>query len=637
MEYQPPAPPHTNIFENYIDTQRYAGHTSEGGPLPAYLLTQQFEETPGTFDPYAYYDYSRRTLADFRADPPLFENESPRDTRKWSKMRMNVRTTGTRSGADPAAHPEMFMGFMDEDTRTPGDDHFPAWKMAAQMAARAHYLKPAEPEGASHLGEGEPGDIEPETERYKKLLKARAYAKRNVRMFGRSIENDQARAGRDWMPLPCVVGDQKAEGGAGSSEQAETTMRRQKRAEYTPGDEKHCARPRSSRQTSMALRAAMACARASGGGASELIGRESHGGAPIRIDASARADAHARLIRHRGSGPAEVVVEKNPTQGQRGQPSLRHLAMNMADCARQAESEMAGDDTPGPGAVAPRSWHLDPGDPLALLHRATGHEAERSQEILEIATQIASRTTRGPWSMPHLAVHRDGSLGRALEWGGGPESAMIDDAVPSYLAVDALLMQRACAIPQETALIRRKMVTDARKPTTSELTFANRTAALLAQYKGAVVASSRTYRDMEMGADAMQVHNAHLASIGSAPASWHHAQRALTETQLTAEPQHCTRTATSTPREAPVAANMMRAAMFATRVDQSQQTEGRAGDFTSAGIRRGDMSDWVGPPDERERQLGHVAPRVGRPEPMFQRRRRDAVYEDGMTPALDLA
>jgi hypothetical protein len=629
MEYQPAALTHTDIFENFIDTQKAQGHTSEGGPLPAYLLTRQFEETPGTYDPYAYYDYSRRTLADCRADAPLFECETPWDTRKWSKTRMNVRTTGTRSGADPAAHPEIFLGFMDEDTRTPGDDHFPAWRIAQQMAARAHYLKPVEPEGASHLGENVADGVEPENQVYKKLNVARARVKRNLRMFGRSIENDQPRAGRDWQPLPCAVNDQIADGGAGSAEKPATTMRHQMRAEYNPGDEKR-GRQRPARvmksSDAASLRAARACAMAPGGGASEVIERESvaRAAAPARRDASARADKTARTLRHSARGPSEHVAEaESSVQAVRNGTSVWHLARNMANVARRTSSDMAADDTPGPGVMAPMRWHLDTGDPLALLHRATGHEAARQQEILHIATEIARRTTLSPWSAPHLGIRADGSLGRALEWGGGPERAMIDDQTPSYLIVDALLMKRACERPRETALIRRKMLTDARKPTGTEIELANQTMNLLNGYKGAVIANSRTHRDMEMASDALLEYNLRQQSIGESPASWHHAQRVHTETQLTAEPVHCLRgPARSAPREAPVAANIVRAAMRATRCDAQRMD----------GVRHprcGDMSDRIAPVGERERGIGSM--RLGRVGPS-----RCGQMEMGMTPALNI-
>ena len=338
-------------------------------------------------------------------------------------------------------------------------------------------------------------------------------------------------------------------------------------------------------------------------------------------------------MRHRGRGPSVTVAESNPTQSQRGGADLQYLAVSMADVARKTAANMASDDTPGPGVFTPRKWHLDPGDPLLLLHRATGHDADRQQDILNIALDVARRATMGPWSVPHLAIHKDGSLGRALEWGGGPERAMVDDQMPSYLMVDALLMKRACERPRETDLIRRKMITDARQPTGSEIAIANQTAALLNHYKGAVMASTKTYRDMEMASDAMQVHNQRQQNIGDSPASWHYAQAAMTETQLSAEPEHALRgPAKLAPRESPVATGVMRSAVSATRRDQMEQTEGRAGDFSMAGARRGDMSDRIDAPIEGVRNIGGA--RVGR-QGAHSAFRNAPASDIAMTPALD--
>jgi hypothetical protein len=289
---------------------------------------------------------------------------------------------------------------------------------------------------------------------------------------------------------------------------------------------------------------------------------------------------------------------------------------------------MAADETPGPGTLAPRSWHLDQGDNLALLHRATQHDAERQQEVLRIATEIARRTTLGPWSVPHLAVHRDGSLGRALGWGGGPERAMIDDQMPSYLVVDALLMKRACERPRETDLIRRRMITDARQPTGMEITFANQTATLLGQYRGAVAASSRTARDIEMADDALQLYNLRQRGLTERFASRGSAQMGLTETQFIAEPDLGPRNVSkATPREAAVPSGTMRYAMRATQravLSDSAVAMSRGARFT-----RGDMSDRIAPPSDGMRRVG--SSRMGRPEPSHARMR-----DESMTPALDI-
>jgi len=655
MEYRPAALAHADIFENFIDTQQYHGHTTEGGPLPAYLLTRKFDETPDTFDAHAYYDFSRRTIADFRPDPPLFESESPRDTRGWSKTRMNVRTTGTRSGADPAAHPEMFLGFMDEDTRTPGDDHFPAWRIGAQMAARARYLKPTEPVGATHLSEGVPGDIEPETARAKKLQEARARVKRNLRIFGRSIENDQARAGRDWAVQPCAGASQSAEEHAGGArtqapardddalESEETAMRSQRRAEYNPRDEKR-GRVGSARRGApggaATLAAAHACAVAPGGGAADVIERESiaRDAAPARIDASAAADAGARAMRHSARGASEPQGTRAGDIAEvRGGASIWHLARDMAAVVRAAEGDIYDD-----GAAAdlrPRAWHLDDGDPLALLHRATAHDAERARDILDIATEIARRGVNNPWSAPHVAVRGDGSLGRALGWSGGAAraAAVGDIAEPAYLIIDAHLMKRACgnASPREVDLIRRQMLTDAKRAPGSEHALAT-AGAIVTRFAGAVHASSHTARDIEAGADALELHNARaLRPDESAPASWHRgAARNIAAPEFISAPARPDAHArAAAPRGGSLPASALASVMRATRTDSlaagstrraAPNVSGRT--FSQSTARRGAPAEWADPLGERERAPGGA--RLGL-------RVRRATARDMAEPALD--
>lgn len=583
MEYHPTSPSNSNIFENYIDTQQAQGHLSEGGPLPAFLLTQKFEETPGTFDPYSYYDYSRRTLADYRPDAPLWESETPWDTGKYSKTRLNVMTRGTRSGADPANHPETFLGFLDEDTRTPGDDHFPAWKMAQQMGARAHYLKPYEPEGATHLGEGENGDgVEPETERYKKLNEARARVRRNLRMFGRTIENDRPRGGREWMPLPCPGGVQRTEGGAGSGEaKPDTTMREQTRSEYRADDEKLSRQRRARRGPGedAQLRATRICADTA---MEDVVDTE----ASIDLDApqshesvSKGADT-ARMMRHRGGRTDMQKLALDPDVDPRGgitSAGLQMLGRAMsaaADGARHTHGDMAADEVLGGGVATPRSWHIDPDNQLLLLHRATSHEADRAQEILEIAEKLASRDMRGPGSLPHLVVGPTGQLGQAGQWSGGPEAAFIDDMVPSYLMVDAVMMKHACGAnctPRETSLIRRRMITDAHAGR-AEIMAAAKTANLLARSKGASILATKTSQDMEMGSDALQLYNLRQMNRASAPASWHRSTHDMTETQLTFEPEYAgagINPARAAPRGTKLSAaqSPMRHAVASTRAD----------------------------------------------------------------------
>ena len=100
-------------------------------------------------------------------------------------------------------------------------------------------------------------------------------------------------------------------------------------------------------------------------------------------------------------------------------------------------------------------------------------------------------------------------------------------------------MKRACApscLATEMDQVRRFMITDARAPTGAEIAFANRTASILGAAATTTILSSKTARDVEMGDDALMLYNERSASRASAPDSWHQKTRALTETELTADP-----------------------------------------------------------------------------------------------------
>lgn len=528
--YQVPTVSHVAPFENLIDVQQYAGHTSEGGPLPAYLLVNKFETTPGTHDPYTFYDYTRSTLADHRPDAPTYESEAPRDTSRWSKPRLNVKLYGSRSGADPAAHPEMFFGFLDQDTRTPGDEHFPAWRIAQQQAARSHYLRPSEPMCASHLSEGIPGDIEPETEKYKKLNKARAWARKSVRMFGRQIQDDRPRSERPPGSLPCHVGEQAAESSTTLS--GETEMRHQKREEYKPSDEKRGRQGEARRRQMSTLQRAHSVARADQDGEHAAPSKTQD---PTRRTASAQSAATLRTMRHTIAGPSEHTRDTTIAQGSRGGVDLGVLAANMA-ASTMTKTRADMDAASDPIGMQPRRWHLDDGDPLLLLHRETQRDAELRQDILDIANHVSVQSA-GPWALPHLPTARsvDG-LDTGQVWASAPQMARVDDSSPpAYMLFDAAtLMKRACDHPQEVALIRRKIMTDAVAPQFIEPVMANRHADIL--LRSAVQGRAQTARDIDLADDAMMLHNARLGHIG--PASHHRAHRAMTDTQLATMPDH---------------------------------------------------------------------------------------------------
>jgi hypothetical protein len=185
------------------------------------------------------------------------------------------------------------------------------------------------------------------------------------------------------------------------------------------------------------------------------------------------------------------------------------LAAQMRERLR-ARSDVARDPVAGEeqSARGVRTWHVDD-DAVRLVHRASVHDAERARDILDIATEIARRQTRGPWSVPHLVSRAGGAtIEESRDWSGGADRATFDDSMPSYLVVDALLMRGAVAMPQMADKLRRAVIRDAREPTGAEIALANQTSAILQRYKGAVMANTRTVRDIEMGSDALMLHNA---------------------------------------------------------------------------------------------------------------------------------
>ena len=528
--YKPQYPPH-GIFENYIDTQRCQGHTTEGGPLPAYLLTRKFEETPDTFDAHAYYDYSRRTIADFRPDPPTQESEMPRDTRPRSQASLNLRLHGSLSGADPANHPEMFMGFLDQDTRVAGDGNVPIARLQEQMRMRgAHYLKPSEPRDATHLTEAITEGLEPETRRYEKLQEARARVRRNLHMFGRTIENPGSASVMDWRQPCAPSAAQTSESGAGSGlARADTLLRAQVRAEFTVG-EADARAPVGASATpgdggAATLAAARACATA---GHPDLVRAEDHEMWTVNRYGSVEGARAARLARYKSSGPSEPRADNGIGQSRaRGGLTLGALAMDMAKCARQAGSDIEK-TRDGDAQVRFLTAERPAGRGAAsLIMSATTTDAQRQREIFAPTMRVAG--ARG----------RPGAEARIA---GGNVRALSDEMEGSdaYMYVDAMLMRMACRAPGTPVedLIRRKMITDARAPTAAERTLANKLAAQ-ARFRGFDVATiaRTTTRDMESGADNAVSRVAHMPNIADGPTAWRTAQAALCETQLVSAPE----------------------------------------------------------------------------------------------------
>jgi hypothetical protein len=494
-------------------------------------LTNKFEETPNTFDEYSYYDYSRKTIADFRPDAPTQESEMPRDTRPRSQASLNLRLHGSLSSADPANHPEMFMGFLDQDTRVAGDGNVPIGKIQEQMRKRgARYLKPTEPHDTTHLTEAITEGIEPETRYYTKLQEARARMRKNLRTFGRSIENPGSASVMGWCQPHAPSASQTSEGGAGSITHADTSMRAQIRAEFAV-DEKNARSPTTANVLSgngeaSTLAALHACAIAPGGGASELIRAVDHTVRPINRYGSIESVRADRAARYKLSGPSEPHADIGISQISRGGPSLGALAFDMAKCARQSGSdiEKARDD--------PRLRILAAQRPTgqgaaSLIISSSTSDVRKQQEIFTPTMRVAGTRER-----PGAAMTIDGGNIRALHDEMEGNNA--------YMYIDAALMRLACRAQgtQVEDIIRRKMITDARAPTDAERTLANK---LLqqAKFRGfSVEAIARTTtRDIESGADNATTHNAHMPNITDGPTAWRTAQAALCETQLVSAPE----------------------------------------------------------------------------------------------------
>ena len=339
MEYLPTALSHEEPFENVIDFQRAAGHYSEGGPLPAYLLTRQFDETPDTFDPYSVDDYSRRELIDQRADPPLFESDFARDTRRHSAMQIALRSAGSKSGADPAAHPEMCIGMnLDQDVRRPGATQFDPWLMNRQIAARAKYLKPdvRTSDPRAHLMEGDPGDMEPESLRWRRLNEMRSRA-RNFHMFGRSIENTRVMRGatipRD--PL-CVARELDADSEDANPTRALETRSRELNART------FASAPIVSSCAAQAMRVAVASLSVPEMDGSDDIGDSARSGpARVTVSASTARESSRRMGTFVAQHGAEIA---RPVDfADHANTSTSRMAMQMARVAQFAQS--AGDIT----------------------------------------------------------------------------------------------------------------------------------------------------------------------------------------------------------------------------------------------------------------------------------------------------
>jgi len=91
------------------------------GAIPDLELIKKLEETeiPERGDDYSidYNNYIRSEIVDWTPDQPYLESDKTRRDSSLSQSILNLRHVGTRGTLDVPSHPEMFMGFMDQDPR----------------------------------------------------------------------------------------------------------------------------------------------------------------------------------------------------------------------------------------------------------------------------------------------------------------------------------------------------------------------------------------------------------------------------------------------------------------------------------------------------------------------------------------
>lgn len=117
-DYEAPAYPPVIIptsIEEPVSTYR----GMNVGGLPGEMLFAKFEETNVEEDPEAYGDFARSQLTDQRPDDIKFEYERPRGGTERQSGRLRLQYWGSRGDAEPANHPELFLGFGGGDFRDP--------------------------------------------------------------------------------------------------------------------------------------------------------------------------------------------------------------------------------------------------------------------------------------------------------------------------------------------------------------------------------------------------------------------------------------------------------------------------------------------------------------------------------------
>lgn len=91
------------------------------GGIPYQELLNKLEETDTneTIEDHSnnYNDYMRSEIVDWTLDKPFLESDKTRRDSSLSKSIINLRYNGARGEYEHPVHPEMFVGFMDQDPR----------------------------------------------------------------------------------------------------------------------------------------------------------------------------------------------------------------------------------------------------------------------------------------------------------------------------------------------------------------------------------------------------------------------------------------------------------------------------------------------------------------------------------------
>lgn len=110
MNYEIPQPRESEVEYNIDVAMRY-------GDLPSSILMAKYEETDIGPDEDVYDNYARGVLVDQRPDSIMTAADEPRGRVNASSGRLQLQYYGHRGNAEPPSHPEMFLGFTDQDPR----------------------------------------------------------------------------------------------------------------------------------------------------------------------------------------------------------------------------------------------------------------------------------------------------------------------------------------------------------------------------------------------------------------------------------------------------------------------------------------------------------------------------------------